>query len=242
LTRPALIRIDAARRPFVKPDFSLVGVGLYTPAEAARLTGISGHKIVRWLRGHTISGKSYPRLWKSQIDIGNDATYLGFLDLVQMRVADAFIEAGLSPQKVRKAIEYGREIVRADYPFASARFRTDGRTVVLHVLEAGQDDKLIDLFKGGQYLMHRVIEPSLKGLEFEDDFAVRWWPDGKSKGIVVDPARQFGQPIDNSTGVPTAVLANAVHAEGSIARAARVYSVPVSSVRRAVAFEQRLAA
>lgn len=226
----------------MKPDLSLVGVGLYTPAEAAKLTGIASQKISRWLRGHNIGRKKYAPLWKSQIEIEDDGTFLGFLDLVQMRVAAAFIEAGLSPQKVRKAIEYGRQIVQADYPFANARFRTDGKTVILHVLETGKDDRLIDLFRGGQYLMQRVIEPSLKGLEFEDDFAVRWWPNGKAKGIVVDPTRQFGQPIDDATGVPTAVLARAAQAEGSPERAAKVFMVPINSVRRAVAFEQRLAA
>jgi len=42
-------------------------------------------------------------------------------------LADAFIREGLSPQKVRKAIEYGSEIILSDYPFASARFRTTAR-------------------------------------------------------------------------------------------------------------------
>lgn len=226
----------------MKPDLSLVGVGLYTPAEAARLTGIAAPKLARWLRGHAVEGQEYERLWKPQVDLGDAHVYLGFLDLVQARVADAFIREGLSPQKVRKAIEYGRGIVNADYPFANAKFRTDGKTVILHVLQKGQDDKLIDLFKGGQYVMHRVIEPSLKGLEFEQDFAVRWWPLGRPRGIVIDPKRSFGQPIDDITGVPTAVLAKAAKAQGSPAAAARAYMVPLQSVRRSMAYEERLAA
>lgn len=226
----------------MKPDLSLVGVGLYTPAEAGRLTGISANKIKRWLRGHSIGERQYPRLWKPQVDLGDDSIFLGFLDLVQARVADAFIQAGLSPQKVRKAIEYGRKIVEADYPFASARFRTDGKTVILHVLQEGEDDRLLDLFRSGQYVMHKIIEPSLKGLEFENDFAVRWWPLGRSRGIVVDPKRNFGQATDDLTGVPTVILAQAVKAEGSAQAAARAFVVPVVSIRRALAFEESRAA
>jgi uncharacterized protein (DUF433 family) len=90
--------------------------------------------------------------------------------------------------------------------------------------------------------MQRVIEPSLKGLEFENDFAARWWPLGRKRGIVIDPKRQFGQPIDDTSGVPTVVLANAAEAEGSITKAARAFMVPRASVRRAVAFEERRAA
>jgi uncharacterized protein (DUF433 family) len=226
----------------MRPDLSLIGIGLYTAAEAGRLTGVPSQKIIRWLRGHTIAGREYARLWRPQVDIGDSCVYLGFLDLVQVRVANAFINEGLSPQKVRKAIEYGSEIILHDYPFASARFRTDGKTVILHVLREGEDDRLIDLFKSGQYVMHRIIEPSLKGLEFEQDFAARWWPLGRSRGIVIDPKRQFGQPIDNATGVPTVVLANAAKAEGSINKAARAFMVPATSVKRAIAFEERQAA
>lgn len=236
----------------MKPDLSLIGVGLYTPSEAATLTGIPGKKIRRWLRGHTIRDTEYPALWTSNLTtLDLESLYLSFLDLVQLRVADAFIRAGLSAQKVRRAIEYGSEIVRSEYPFANARFRTDGKTVILHVMmdepEAGErgadNERLIDLFKHGQYLMQKVIEPSLKGLEFdEDDMAARWWPMGRSKGIVIDPRRQFGAPIDDATGVPTSVLAEAAQAEGSIAQAAKMFMVPQSSVNRAVAFEQQMAA
>jgi uncharacterized protein (DUF433 family) len=227
----------------VKQDLSLIGVGLYSPAEAAALTSIPSRKIHRWLRGHATGGKEYPPLWTSYLEkFDVESLYLSFLDLVQLRVADAFIREGLSPQKVRRAIQYGAEIVSSDYPFASARFRTDGKTMILHVLDAQGDERLIDLFKHGQYLMQKVIEHSLKGLEFEGDTAARWWPLGRAKGIVIDPKRQFGQPIDDATGVPTTVLAQAAKAEGSAAQAAKLYMVPTSSVNRAVAFELQLAA
>jgi uncharacterized protein (DUF433 family) len=225
----------------VKQDISLVGIGLYSAPEAARLTSIPSGKIIRWLRGHTITDKTYQPLWTTGVGEFEGALYLSFLDLVQLRVADAFIRAGLSPQKVRKAITYGARIVAADYPFANAKFRTDGKTVILHVLEAG-DEKLIDLFKHGQYLMQKIIEPSLKGLEFEDDIAARWWPLGRARGVVIDPKRQFGQPIDDASGVPTSILAQAAETEGSAAQAAKLYKVPLGSVNRAIAFEQQLAA
>jgi len=226
----------------LKPDLSLIGIGLYTPAEAARLIGVSLKKLQRWLRGYTVGEREYDPLWPLQLDLGDECTYLSFLDLVQARVAIAFIEAGLSPQKVRRAIDLGRKILNSDYPFASARFRTDGNTVMLQVLTPGEDDKLIDLFRDGQYLMKKIVEPSLKGLDFDKDLAVRWWPDGRAAGVVVDPKRQFGQPIDADTGVPTAVLAAAAEAEGSVEKAARAYRVPAAAVRRAVHFETKLAA
>jgi uncharacterized protein (DUF433 family) len=229
----------------VKQDLSLVGLGLYSPTEAAALTSVPSRTIRRWLQGHVIEGKEYPPLWRSYLEkLDVESLYLSFLDLVQLRVADAFIREGLSPLKIRRAIEYGAEIVASDYPFANARFRTDGKTVILHVLDAegGDDDKLIDLFRRGQYVMQKIIEPSLKGLEFDGDMAARWWPLGRAKGIVIDPKRQFGQPIDDASGVPTKILAEAAKAEGSAENAAKRFMVPVNSVDRAVAFELQLAA
>jgi uncharacterized protein (DUF433 family) len=228
----------------VKQDLSLVGLGLYSPAEAAALTSVPSAKIRRWLQGHITAGKEYLPLWTSHLEkLDVESLYLSFLDLVQLRVAHAFIREGLSPQKVRRAIEYGAEIVSSEYPFANARFRTDGKTVILHVLDVEKgDERLIDLFKHGQYLMQKVIEPSLKGLEFEGEIAARWWPLGRAKGIVIDPKRQFGQPIDDATGVPTSVLAQAAKTEGSAVQAAKLFMVPTSSVNRAVAFELQLAA
>jgi uncharacterized protein (DUF433 family) len=189
-----------------------------------------------------VGERTYDPLWPLQLDVGDQHTYLSFLDLIQARVAIAFINVGLSPQKVRRAIELGRKMLGTHYPFASAHFRTDGNTVMLQVLTPGEDDKLIDLFKDDQYLMKKVVEPSLKGLEFDKDLAVRWWPAGKGDRILIDPRRQFGQPIDAGTGVPTSVLAAAVMAEGSAEKAARAYHVPTAAVRRAVRFEQKLAA
>ena len=234
--------VTTVRSTVVKPDLSLIGIGLYTPAEAARLIGVPVQTLQRWLKGHRIGDREYEALWPLHGELEDGSTYLSFLDLVQARVALALINAGLSAQKVRKAIDRGRTILNTDYPFASARFRTDGRTVVLHVLVPGEDDKLIDLFKDGQYLMKNIVEPSLKGLEFDRDLASRWWPGGKEDRIVVDPRRQFGQPIDAETGVPTSVLAGAVDAEGSVQNAARAYQVPEAAIRRAVRFETKLAA
>ena len=58
--------------------------------------------------------------------------------------------------------------------------------------------------------------------------------------VVVDPARNFGRPTDNDTGVPTDVLAAALVAEGGdAARVARWWGVPVEAVEQAAEFEVR---
>ena len=215
---------------------SLVGMGLYTPAEASRLVGIPTGKIVRWLRGHAVSGKPYDALWKPQIDLGDGSIYLGFRDLMELRTANAFLSKGVSAITIRKTIVEVSRLIGESRPLSTKRFKTDGRSIFLELVSEDGDTRLLDIFKQ-QYAFKKIIEQSLKDVEFLDDAPNRWWPMTRSKGIVVDPARSFGQPIDEESGVPTRVLATAVAAEGSVDAAARVWAVKPQTVRRAVEYE-----
>ena len=219
------------------PD-PLLGIGLYTPSEASRLLGVNHTKIIRWLNGHRVREKAYQPLWSSQVELNDGHVYLGFRDLMEVRVADAFISvAGLSPQRVRRAIEIARDLTGDTHPLSTTRFRTDGRTIFLQVAREDGGAELIDIFRR-QLTFREIIEPSLKNIDFEPSgIPARWWPLGRSGRIVLDPKRAFGRPIESDSAVPSAILAAAATAEGSEAGAARVWNVKVTSVRRAVEFE-----
>jgi uncharacterized protein (DUF433 family) len=164
---------------------------------------------------------------------------------MEVRVASAFINRGMSPQKVRRAIEIARAIIGEERPLSTAKFRTDGRTVFIQLTKEDGSDRMVDLFRD-QHVFREIVEPSLKNIDFVDGIPSRWWPNGKLARIVVDPRRSFGQPIESESSVPAAVLAAAAKAEGSAEAAARVWSVTVASMRRAIGFQkgfdQRLAA
>lgn len=228
------------RIPDIKAD-KLLGIGLYTPAEASRLLHIPSAKITRWLRGHRIGERRYEPLWTQQVDIGDGATYLGFRDLMELRTAHAFMEAGVSSIMIRRAILEARRYVDDERPLSTTAFKTDGRSIFLEIANHDGDPKLIDLFKS-QFVFKRIIESSLQGVDFEHSVPARWWPLSKEKRIVVDPERSFGQPIDFDTGVPTSVLAAAAKAEGTVNGAATLWHVSPAAIRRAVEFEDGLKA
>jgi uncharacterized protein (DUF433 family) len=159
---------------------------------------------------------------------------------MEIRVANVFIARGLSPQKVRRAIEIASKMLSEERPLSTARFRTDGRTVFLQVLKEDSGDQMLDLFRS-QHVFREIIEPSLRNVEFDDvGLPFCWWPHGKQARIVVDPHRAFGQPIEVDSGVPASILSAAVQAEGSPEKAARVWGVPVAAIRRAVEFQTAL--
>lgn len=104
---------------------SLIGIGLYTPADAEKLSGIPRAKLVRWVRGHGVGGRRHEPLWTRQIDAG-DETILGFHDLLQAKVASALIDRKFSAQNVRHAIALAANILMSDHPFAITRSRAPG--------------------------------------------------------------------------------------------------------------------
>lgn len=227
----------------------LIGIGLYTAPEAEKLIGVPVARIRRWLRGYAYQrdGERHwsDPLWQPQVPRLGKELELGFRDLLELRFVDAFTKAGLSLHAIRKALGVAREVAGTEHPFATARFRTDGRSIFLRVAGELADEAepvLIDLLKQ-QYALNRIIEPSLKDLDFDNDgIASRWWPVGRAKSIVLDPAHAFGRPIIADAGVTTRALADAVLAEGAVERVARLYEVSVAAVRDAIAFERRLAA
>ena len=218
---------------------TLFGVGLYTPADAEVLIGVPAQKISRWLKGHIAGGKSYERLWKPQVDLDDGSLHLGFRDLMEIRTANAFMAAGVSAVTIRKAIQEAQRLVGDERPLSTTKFKSDGHSVFLEVVEDDGDVRLLDLFKR-QYAFKKIIEQSLIDVDFDGEAPHRWWPATRAGGVVIDPERSFGQPIDDVSGVPTRVLAQAYQAEGDYERAARVWVVPVESIKRSVEFESEL--
>jgi uncharacterized protein (DUF433 family) len=89
-----------------------------------------------------------------------------------------------------------------------------------------------------QRVFREVLLPSLSGLDFGPDVAERWWLVPGRRTIVADPERSFGQPIVAASGLLTSRVVQEVKAEGTPERVAKLYEVPVRSIRDALRFEQ----
>ncbi len=223
----------------------LLGIGLYTPAEAARLAAVPAAKISRWLTGHKMNGRLYAPLWRPQVDLQDGKVYLGFRDLMEVRVANALMGVGVSAIRVRAAIELAREVYGVERPLSTETFRHNGRDIFMKVIERDADgierENLLNTFRR-QYEFTTIVEPSLKYIEFDNAGSPRlWWPKGKAARIVVDPTRAFGQPIDASSSVPTSILAAAGEHQG-VEMAAKAYEVSPAAIRRSMKFEAENAA
>src|SRR6266540_2061091 len=111
-----------------RPD--LVGIGLYTWPEAARLVSVRPLELRRWLKGYSFRTKSassgqMSRLWEPDL-IAAGVDGLSFEDLLEVRVVQALRRRGLSLQYIRDAHREASVLFGTRHPFSTQRILSDG--------------------------------------------------------------------------------------------------------------------
>lgn len=218
---------------------NLLGIGIYSAKEAEQLINVKHADIVRWMFG---SDNARP-LWDNQLN-SLDVKYIGFHDLLELRVVNHLREKGISLQAIREAITFAKATYNDEHPLISRRFMTDGKSIFSETAKKTNDSELLDLLKR-QYVIKPVVEKGLfAGIEY-DTFgkkALRWRPNVKKfKSVVLDPELSFGKPIIDGTGITTSTLYDAYCVEDkNIKFVASLFEVQESAVKTAVAYEKSI--
>ncbi|MGH7193191.1 MAG: hypothetical protein ACREJM_06595 [Candidatus Saccharimonadales bacterium] len=211
-----------------------LGVGLYAIDDAARLLRTRPAALRRWLDPDK-------GLVPRRLPIADRA--ISFVEFMELYLIGIFREQGVSARAIRRASAAAASKFGTDYPFAVKRFDTDGRTIFATLVDSTTDRQLVEDLRRGQYVFDQIMKPFFQKLDFRGGQKVaRFWPMERKGGIVLDPERKFGKPIDADSGVPTRAIYNAVQAGGGQDQqlVARWFGVSCHAVRAAVAFEKSL--
>jgi uncharacterized protein (DUF433 family) len=166
-----------------------LGEGIFLTSDVAEILQLPYSKVRRWI----------VELWDTRFatqgtysfgEEGNRAinfyTLIEFYTFYQLRLK------GVSAQKIQKAHKTISNELNTLYPFAT-NIRTDGREIWYDYL-----DELINANGKQQLDIKSVLLPFLHKIEFgKDNLAELYFPLEKSKNVVVDPKKQFGQPTIN---------------------------------------------
>jgi uncharacterized protein (DUF433 family) len=178
----------------------LLGVGLYTPAEAARYARITTSMMTRWVHG---SRKGRPVVHPVRDD--DRDRIVTFVDFVQVLAIRQLRRQKPAPslEKIRKAYEEAVERYDVRYPFAySHKCFYDGKEIWIELpWRKHGDDELFTQMTGrgrGQSMIREIAEIYIDRIEFEgeDHIASKFtlWRD-ELGAVTMDPAKRFGEPL-----------------------------------------------
>ncbi len=217
-----------------------LNAGMYWLGEVRTLAGVPTELSRRFVRTH----KGQRGLWGGAEQRVGRYYFATFLDLMELRIVNAFHISGVSWQRICKTAEYACQRFETDFPFSHRRFQTDGREIFDRA-----SHRIEQVSGSGQIAFARIIGPSLfEPMDYEDDAPVRWYPAEEwglttvGRSVLIDPLHSFGSPVVNERFIPTDTLHVNFEAEGRDASlVARSYDISEASVWCAVYFEQELA-
>jgi uncharacterized protein (DUF433 family) len=220
-----------------------LGIGIYTPAEAAFYARVSPRIMSRWVFGD--SG-SKPVIEKQLKD--SEEKIVTFLDFVQtLAVREVRHRHGLPLQRIRQGVDEAQKRYNLDYPLACLHRiflfsdqQRQGHGEIAIRLESDQEgvEEYVQLTgrARGNRLIQPVVEMFLTDLSFDPEtrLATQYRP-MRENGLCVllDPHRRFGEPLIDPSGYTAEALWHATNTEGGLEAAAEAYGVSVEQVKLA---------
>lgn len=219
-----------------------VDVGLYSISEGARLARLPHATLRNWVAGYSYPAGDKAVRAKPVIRVNNKQRDLTFVNLVEVVALSGFRQAGVSMQRVRKALDYAERHVGATHLLANERILTDGVDLFWEYQERHREDThLVKISSEGQKVFPETVMRYLREMDWgSDSIVARWWPERKrgSRGlVVVDPRRAFGAPVVAGTGVRTEDVFDRFQAGESIQDLIDDYGLTSAQVEAAVRLE-----
>ncbi|MDH4224340.1 MAG: DUF433 domain-containing protein [Deltaproteobacteria bacterium] len=211
--------------------------GIFSFSDAAKLIHIPPAKIRRWMHGVQYVRNEVEFKKKPVFEPAYEEA-IDFHDLIELRFIKAFMNRGVSLAKIRKAVEFFKSALKTDFPFSSKKIFTDGKLLFYEMEGPDREKVFLDLDGKGHYSFHQVILSVAETVEYENEIAVRWYPDKGCTEIVVDPQFCFGHPTIRGTRIQASVVAKAFEVEKDVNAVAEWFQINPDFVNQAVKFEK----
>lgn len=163
---------------------------------------------------------------------------ISYLQMVEAAFVATMRRSGVSLEVIRDARDYLKTHFGAEYPFATYRFKTDGKNLLMdfdQIDAMSGEGKLLIPNKHGQLAWSKIVDFTFDQFEYDDDLAIRWHVKGPGALVVIDPSIAFGAP--NVHGIPTNTLADRYQGGDSVPELAEDFQLNASDVSEALKFE-----
>ena len=214
-----------------------LGIGLYSVPDVARILNLELPFVRRWLREYWENKFKARKKIYSTWGTGRDKT-VHFYTLIEFYVFYQLRKQKLSAQSIAKSHQVIAEELDTQFPFATSTILTDGKKILYKI----GDDIIVNADKSKQLNFAAIIKEFCQQIDFgKDHLALRYWPLGKEKNIIVDPHHQLGQPIIKNTNILAETLYRMYVAGERISFIASLYDVLESDVKDSIDFFKKAA-
>ncbi len=203
---------------------SLLGRGIYSSREAARLIQAHPELVARW---------TTKRKGKRALVEPSQGDLFSFHDLISLLVVKELWDRKVTTDEIRAGEDFLAQELNTERPLAHRDLATVGRQFFVKL------DSWYDAGKGGQGAFETVIAPMLRPIEYDADLMASIWRPWDH--VSINPQVQAGTPCVEATRITTAVLA--AMAEGADLRdVADDFDLDLAEVNAAVDYERELSA
>jgi uncharacterized protein (DUF433 family) len=207
----------------------------YGVDEVANYLRVPYVTLYSWLRpipARTNSGKIKPPI----IGRPENGSKLSFLNIIEAFVVRALTaHHSVRPEEIRGAIDYAERKLGISRLLIHPDLRAGARQVFLKKV-----DELINLGRGGQLAMERMLSIYLERIDYSNALPVRLYPfvdTSDAKTISISPLVAFGKPVVASSGILTRAISQRYEFGEEKSTLAADYCLSEEEVEAAIIYE-----
>jgi uncharacterized protein (DUF433 family) len=218
----------------------VIGKGVYSVAEASRLTRLRTQRVREWFRGRESASRIFKPVFESDYPVYEEEYAISFLDLIELYVGGKLRDANVPLPYLRKVYNHLRQEY-GEHPFCRRAIYVGDKKIFTRGLNEAESNSVIEAITNQSYF-DKIILPFLKKIDYDGrtEQAIRWRIADK---VVIDPKIRFGEPVVEEVGIATSILRDSYFANDEDASfVAHWFGIKEEHVMAAVVFENDLAA
>jgi uncharacterized protein (DUF433 family) len=220
----------------------IIGDGVYSYRQAARLLSVTSQRVRRWAEGYTYQVKfglkrARPVLQSRQHIRG----ILSFPELFELFFVKEFVALGVQLPQVRRASEWLAERC-GEFPFTNSEVFVEGGKVIASIgevlVEAASAQSMFH-YADVARLVADFAKQMRRKIEFVDDRVVRYYP-AVERIVYLDRRIRMGEPVAGKHAVPTRAIYDLWKAEQDLNAVKSYFDLSETVVSAAIRFEGEL--
>jgi uncharacterized protein (DUF433 family) len=212
-----------------------LGDGVFTVYDVAQILRIPYHKANYWFNSYVKDKLQKSSKFQYYFKVGN-VVGVNFFMLIELHAFHKMRERRIPLRKIIEIHAYLKKSLRTPYPFAASHLGLAGKEILMSADPTYEFLTTAD--ESLQIVISQIVKPFFQKIEFSaiDGLAVKFYPLGRNRSVVVSRRNQFGQPTIDGTNIKVSTLYNYYRGGEEMESIARMYDLHPNQVSDAIEF------